>query len=336
MRPVVRSSPRMLGRTRLAAWLKAGVIASSIAGAWVAAQSNSVGVPADGPIAVDAVPVPLNPQNPADVAIGDFVYAGGVHLTSLQTDRLHGLSDLLFTGTDRFTALGDDGILFDARLLFDGENRLVGVADGRLTALTGENGQPLSGKPETDAEGIARLASGDRLVSFEQRHRIWLYPVAGGPPRPAPAPTVSFPANGGMEALAADPDAGGDAYIVGAEESGQTWNCRLSAPACSEGPAVDKPSDFGLVAMTRLPGMRTAYLLRAYDRERGNRITLRIMHAATEVARMEMARPMTIDNFEALAAVPRADGGLRFYLLSDDNGPSLQRTLLLAFDWRPR
>jgi hypothetical protein len=27
-----------------------------------------------------------------------------------------------------------------------------------------------------DAEGMAILANGDRLVSFERNHRIWLYP----------------------------------------------------------------------------------------------------------------------------------------------------------------
>jgi hypothetical protein len=26
---------------------------------------------------------------------------------------------------------------------------------------------------------------------------------------------------------------------------------------------------------------------------------------------------------------------IRFYLISDDNGSATQRTLLLAFDWRP-
>jgi hypothetical protein len=50
---------------------------------------------------------------------------------------------------------------------------------------------------------------------------------------------------------------------------------------------------------------------------------------------MDMAPPMTVDNFEGLAAVPRTDGSVRFYLLSDDNGLAHQRTLLLAFDWRP-
>jgi len=327
-------------RQRIGAWLRAGVVVSSIAGVWATPQSSPVAPTLNGAIGIDAVPVPLNPQDPSEVAIGDFLYAGGLELTSRQTDRLHGLSDLFVTGTDRLTAIGDDGILFGARLVLDESERLVGVEDAHLTLLTGEDGKPLPGRAagdaEGDAEGLTQLASGDRLVSFERRHRIWLYPAAGGLPRRVPAPEGPFSPNEGMEALAADPEAGADAYVVGAEDSGDTWTCRLSSTACIQGPSVDKPEEFGLVAITRLPGMETAYLLRAFDEARGTRITLKILRSTTLVARMDLAPPMTIDNFEGLAAVARTDGRVRFYLLSDDNGSASQRTLLLAFDWRPR
>ena len=269
------------------------------------------------------------------MAIGDFHYAGGLFLTSRQTDQLHALSDLEVTGTDRLTAIGDLGVLVHARLVLDGAGRLVGLADARLTSLTGEDGKPFSNKTDADAEGLALLPNGDRLVSFERRDRIWLYPAGGGPPRPVPMPDVSFPLNLGMEALAADPESGTDAYIVGAEASGDTWTCRMRSKPCVRGPTVDKPSAFGLVAIKRLPGMRTVYLLRAFD-ALGSRNTLQIFRSTRMVARMDMAPPLTVDNFEGVAAVPRPDGGVRFYLLSDDNAQATQRTLLLAFDWRPR
>jgi hypothetical protein len=322
-------------RNRIGAWLAAGAIVVSIAGIWAARQSAPVAETAGGAIAIEAMPVPLNPRNLSETAIGDFFYAGGLVLTSRQTNRLHGLSDLTVTEGDRITAVGDEGILFEARLVLDGGERLVGVADARLTSLVAEDGDALAGKPEADAEGVAGFANGDRLVSFERLHRIWLYPAAGGPPRAGPAPVARFPANGGMEALAADPETAADAYIVGAEESGDTWACRLSSPQCIQGPAVAKPAEFGLVAIDRLPGMLDVHLLRAFDPVRGNRITLEILRSNASIARMDMAPPMTIDNFEGLAAVPRPDGGVRFYLLSDDNGSASQRTLLLAFDWRP-
>lgn len=325
---------------RSALWLiglAAGLVIEVLGcGVGVARQLSFPAPVASGSITIDAVPVPLNPENPSATTIGDFSYAGGLVLTSRDTESLHGLSDLEVTNTDRLTAVGDMGVLLDARLVLDSAGQLVGLADARLTPLMGEDGKPLFDKDDADAEGLAVLQSGDRLVSFERRHRIWLYPAAGGPPRPVPMPETNFPYNSGMEALAADPEAGADAYVVGAEDSGETWNCRLLQPHCIKGQSVDKPQEFGLVAIKRLPGRQTAYLLRAFDKTRGNRISLQIFHLDNLVARMDLAPPMTVSNYEGLAAVPRNDGGIRFYLISDDNADARQQTILLAFDWRSK
>ena len=53
------------------------------------------------------------------------------------------------------------------------------------------------------------------------------------------------------------------------------------------------------------------------------------------MGRLELARPLTTDNFEGVDVLPGKDGGLRFLLASDDNFSTEQRTLLLAFDWKP-
>ncbi|MET0293828.1 MAG: esterase-like activity of phytase family protein [Phenylobacterium sp.] len=290
-------------------------------------------VPADGTIRIVAEPVPLDPSDAARDRIGDFTFAGAVTLTSPDTARLHGLSDLEIAPDGGVMAVSDEGDLLRARLQLGKDGRLVGLSGGRITALPGLDGKPLPGKLAADAEGLALLPGGDLLVSFEQNHRIWLYPAAGGPPRPAPAPDAVFPANGGMEALGPDPAAGPDAYVVGGEESGQTWTCRLSAD-CRPGPPVAKDGAFGLVAVRRLSEGRTAWLLRAYDPLRGSRIELRIAGPHGDLASVTLSRPLTVDNFEGLAATPIA-GGYRFYLLSDDNFQSLQRTILMALDWRP-
>ena len=320
-------------RTRVRPWMAAAaVVCAAAAGARLSSQAGAP-VDAGGPIAIAAVPVVLNPDDPAVTSAGRFTYAGGFAFASTQTARLHGLSDLVITGADRLTAIGDEGVVFEARLQLDGHGRLTGLTDARLAPLTGPDGKPLVDKADADAEGVALLSNGDRLVSFERRHRVWLYPASGGAPRAVPSPEVGFPNNGGMEALAADPSVGPDAYVVGGEESGDTWNCRVSAP-CVKGPAIRKSPDFGLVAITRLPDLRTAVMLRAWDPLRGSRITLRILKGETVVDELSLARPMTVDNFEGLAAVPLSNGGLRFYILSDDNASPGQRTLLLAFDWR--
>jgi len=288
-----------------------------------------------GPIDIEAIPVPLNPEDPSAAPIGEFRYAGGLALSSKSSNRLHGLSDLEVTASGDLSAVSDLGSFFTARLALDEAGRLAGLSDPRLGPLVGPDGEPLAGKTETDAEGLAILPGGDRLVSFERDHRIWLYPAAGGPPRPAPAPKGPFNDNGGMEALAPDPESGADAYVVGAEDSGMTWSCRLSSKTCIEGPVVEKPEEFGLVAVEPLPGARTAYLLRAFDLARGCRIRLRIFRSSELLAQMEIAPPLTVDNFEGVAAVPGPSGALRFYLISDDNALPFQRTLLFAFDWVP-
>ncbi len=254
-------------------------------------------------------------------------------LTSTETDRLHGLSGVEVVEDNRLVAVSDFGDFVEARLLFDTGQRLIGLTDVRIAPLTDRDGRRLPGKTEADAEGLAILPTGDRLVSFERRHRVWLYPASGAPPRAVPAPDVNLPDNNGLEALAPDPETAPDAYVVGAELTGATWTCRVSA-SCVAGPVVDKPEEFGLVAMGRLSGNRTVYLLRAYDPARGTRVSMQIHGPAGLIDWMDMTPPMTLDNFEGVAAVPQPDGAVRFYLLSDDNASDDQRTLLLAFDWR--
>lgn len=287
-----------------------------------------------GPIGLHATAVPLDPRDAGHERIGAFRYAGGLQLESRTTTALHELSDLEVVG-DRLYAVGDSGVRFEARLLLGAGQRLIGLDQGRLYPLTDLAGQPLRQAEAADAEGMTRLANGDWLVSFERQDRIWLYPATGGKPRAIPAPRAKFPHNLGMEALGADPQTAPDAYLVGAEQSGRTWHCRLSRPDCTPGPTVAKAANFGLVALKRLPGNRTVYLLRAFDpATRINRNSLQLFQGSRKIAELDFANPLTIDNFEGVAAVPRPNGGLRFYLISDDNVNPRQRTYLMAFDWQ--
>jgi hypothetical protein len=287
---------------------------------------------------VEARPVPFDVTDPLRDHVGRFTYAGGLVLTSPDTGRLHGLSDLKVWPDGRLLSVGDEGDLFEARLVLDARGRLAGVTDGQLRPLIGEDGRPLpeEGKDEADSEGIAELANGDRLVSLERDDRILLYPAAGGPPRRVPAPDEHFPYNLGMEGLAEDPEAGSDAYVVGGEASGQTWICHLSS-GCQASVRVRKDQEQGLSAVATLPGGRRAYLLRAFSPLKGVRVTLRVTDAqGATLDELALAAPLTVDNYEGVAALPRPDGTVRFYLISDDNFSRLQRTLLLALDWRPQ
>ncbi|MCI3131021.1 esterase-like activity of phytase family protein [Phenylobacterium aquaticum] len=291
---------------------------------------------AAGPhVTVTAEAVPLNTKDPAQDRLGNFAYAGGLALTSNDTARLHGLSDLKVLAGNRIVSESDEGDLLEARLMLDAKGRLTGLADARMSVLHGPDGEPLQGKNESDAEGIAVLPDGDRLVSFEEDDRILLYPAKGGAPHVVNSPNVVFRHNLGMEALAADPSIAPDAYRVGQEDTGQTWICRLSAP-CVADRKIDVPLGSGLTAMAPLPQGRIAYLIRAWDPWRGSRVTLLVLDAqGAQVDRAEFAPPLTVDNFEGLGAVAKASGQVRFYLISDDNFSAKQRTLLLALDWTP-
>lgn len=314
----------------------AGLLAACVPNAPPATPAAPL--PASDAIRLETVVVPLNPNNPLQQKIGDFVYAGGIAVTSPDTSRLHGLSDLKLDNNGRLLAISDDGDFFEAKLVLGEDGRLVGLTDGRLRPLLDPQGKPVQGKEWGDAEGLALMPNNDRLVSFERRHRIWLYPADGGPPREAPMPKTLFSDNEGMEALAAYPFAGPDAYLVGGEE-GEFWLCRLSA-GCEVKPTQALGDNaFGFVAVAPFNGPAMATLHRAWDLVRGNRLVIRIVADPLTRPRTQAAftleAPLTRDNFEGLALATRPDGGLRLYLLADDNFNPAERTLLMAFDWKP-
>jgi hypothetical protein len=287
------------------------------------------------PIRIKAEPLPLDPDDPGHVRFDAFTYAGGLVLTSGDTGRLHGLSDLKIDAAGSLIAQGDEGDVLEAHLRLDAKGRPAGLDDAHMSRLVGPDGLELKRKDEADSEGVAVLANGDRLVSFERHDRILLYPAGGGRPRLAPSPDVAFPYNTGMEALAADPEHGADAYLVGSEGDGRLWACKVSG-TCVEQRRIAVPPAFGLTAIATLPDGRLAALTRAFDPLRSVRAQISITgRDGAELGRLAMAKPLNIDNFEGLAALPRPDGSIRFYVISDDNFAWFQRTLFMAFDWRP-
>lgn len=291
--------------------------------------------PAWQSILVTARPIPLNPKQLSQRRVGEFRYVGGLHLDS-ESDLFHELSDIEIGPGGKLMAVGDSGVQFEAHIVLDATGRPTGLKDSRIAVLAGPDGKPLTAKEDTDAEGLALLPNGDKLISFERNDRILRYPAKGGFPQAVPQPEVRFENNIGMEALGADPESGPDAYVVGAEGSGQTWRCRISAKTCQPGPTIAMPPGYNLVALKRLPGDRTAWLLRAYDPATDiTRIRFEIRQRNQSLAKLELTQPLSVDNFEGFSALPLPGGGYRVYLMSDDNDKARQRTLLLTFDWHP-
>ena len=299
-----------------------------------AAQLPLSPVPA-GPgirVAAQAVPEAPNPR-PAS----RFAYAGGLVLTSSDTSRLHGLSDLHVRPDGRLIVVSDEGDLVKGRIVLDAAGRLTGLADMTLVSLIDVDDRALSGrKADADTEGLALWPNGDLMISFELKHRILLYPATGGPPREAPKPDSDFPSNDGMEALALDPASGPDAYLVGREDTRQTWTCRLAGGCVARFVVAAPHGPSKLVAARPMPGGGWVFLLRDFQPLTGVTIWIVITDGSGRTVDVhEMKRPATVDNLEGVAVLPHKNGKVRLYLVADDNFSSGQQTLLLAFDWTP-
>jgi hypothetical protein len=209
-----------------------------------------------------------------------------------------------------FIAVEDEGELVRGRIVLDAQGRLAGVTGVTKAQLGNPEGGTVSGgKADTDSEGLALWPNGDLMISFEGRHRIWLYPapkgseMGGGRPHAVPFPDAPFPVNDGMEALAIDPQSGPTAYLVGREDTRETWICRL-AEACVPYLTAGKAEYGKLVAAARPAGRALGVPVPRL--QRAGRITSRLAitdRKGAELDLLTIARPANVDNTEGVAPV---------------------------------
>ncbi|MFA4939753.1 esterase-like activity of phytase family protein [Brevundimonas sp.] len=272
---------------------------------------------------------------PGGAQLADGVdFAGGLQLLAAPTSPLHSLSDLKLTGDGSFVTVSDAGDLVRGDIRLDAGGRLIGLDHFRSRRLTLEDGRAISDKQDGDAEGLVVTPSGDLLVSFERRHRIWNYgPLSALKTRPTPmrAPDFAFTENDGMEGLAVAPNG----WRVSGEAGG-VWNC--SAARCTvvtappETPVPD--SEYRTTGLDRDPSGDGWFVVqRLYRAPIDMRARVRRMAPDGTLGPIliELKLPGTTDNFEGIAAETR-HGKTRLYILSDDNFNPAQRTLMLAFD----
>jgi hypothetical protein len=340
--------PRGPRRRRLLGLLALLAVASALAGAY---SSISEVRPKGGAIAVESIPVPLDPTRPSRDRLGALVYRGGLWLRALddRARRFGGLSDLRVSADgSRAFVVSDCGEGVTATLSYDAEGRLVRAWDVRVVPLEVGTLEGL------DSESL--VMDEDSLeVGFEGRPKILAYrkdPPFGGPPRPLPVPqgVARCERNGGLETMA---DVGEGRRLLVCEErpfpsrtvpawigSGGHWTQRdyplvfeggwAGAPFRPTGAALLPDGDV-LVVERRFPplGARIVRLTGASLDGTG------ALHPR-EIARFEA--PLTLDNFEGIDVRLDASGRTLVYLVSDDNNcfkngldPIPQRTLLLMF-----
>ena len=301
------------------------------------------------PLALEAIQRKLDPENPALDRIGPFQVRGLLELRS-EDPRFGGLSGLVVSADGRsLEAVSDRGDWIAARPVYDTAGRLVGLADGRIAALRGLRGEALGVKFRKDAESLAPGGDGDGLlVAFEHEHRIWRYPRAEGavgerPVRIDPPPGIAAqPANEGIEAL--EQLADGSLLAIGSKTTrkdhypafllrGGAWQALwyhrganfepTGAALLPDGDLLVLERHFSLLAGVSIRLVRVA----------GSSIAGGATLSGEELARLR--QPLTIDNYEGIAARRGADGETLIYLLSDDNFNLIQRTLLMLLSLPP-
>ncbi|MEO0983566.1 MAG: esterase-like activity of phytase family protein [Pseudomonadota bacterium] len=299
------------------------------------------------PIEIEAEAIAFEPADAAEKALWGVRYAGGWALTS-PSARFGGLSGLEVFPSGNLLSIADNGAWVWINLDMDAMTPADG---GYIAQMRRADGGPLEGKSDADAEGLA-LLRGLALVSFERDHRIIAFDLEGcgaaarsalvaNIPRKGGGFTKDLPANSGPEALALTE---GGHLITGFEqimdEAGPIGLVRADGSVDVSG-RIDTPGGLSLTGFDVL-GDTLYSVHRLYAPVLGNRIAIlahkivededgvAVLRGAETLALLDPKTP--IDNFEGIAALAQEDGGVRLFLISDDNFSRRQQTLLFAFD----
>lgn len=274
---------------------------------------------------------------------GQLLFRGGLRL-SAGNRSFGGLSAMHLAEDGRMlTMVSDRGHWFRTRLVHDSDGRLIGTEGLESAPLLDRQGRPVM-RPFHDAEGLAQAPGGGFFVSFEHRHRLWRYRNISSPAEALDGPDglPSLPRNQGIEALTELPD--GRLLLMaegGGRASGPAWLGRPGGPW----QRLDYPrhGDYKPTGATLAPDGDILVVERRFSLLGGiGARILRIPLAGVVAGDLrgeelaELAPPLSVDNFEAIAAHRGPTGQTYIYLLSDDNLSALQSTLLLMFATDPR
>ncbi|MFC7536083.1 esterase-like activity of phytase family protein [Sphingomonas sp. GCM10030256] len=235
-----------------------------------------------------------------------------------ETARLGGVSALAIR-PDGLRALTDSGVLIDLPYPAAEPTRAL-VRD-----LPAGPGRPTF-KKFRDSESLSATGSG-WWVGFEHRHSLWLFDPAVRHARGrTDLSRLRWPVNAGAEAMVAD----GDGLLLLSESGREVVRVRSGRvqrlPLRDAGGA---PAD-----ATRLPDGTVLVTVRRFG----------ITGIRNRIARLERSspgyrlRPVAalplgpFDNVEGLAAQPRPGGGVRLWMITDNDLSRVRDTLLIALD----
>jgi hypothetical protein len=281
-----------------------------------------------------AEPVALNPDAPGESMLGPLRFLGGWELTS--DDRRFGAISALALDGDRLLALSDQGVLFRFAPPPAGEIAILPLSDGPGGA---------DSKVDRDSESMA-LSGGALWIAYENSNQVWRYDARTLAPaaRAAPPGMRRWSANRGAEALAR---LSGNRFLVireDVDDQGVSDAMLFFGDPAESGTRavplrIDPPEGERITDAASLPDGRLLLLSRRFGLWSGWTGHLLLAELPARSGQLMPVRPVaalespfTRDNMEAIA-ITQEEGRTIVWLASDDNLLSLQRTLLLKFEW---
>lgn len=332
----------MTARMRRHAALRQGVLALLVA-------SVAFGVVRAEPLDVKAGRIDSFKAGAEGRRFGQLEFMGGLRLTS-SNSLLGALSGIRFRPDGaQFVGVLDTGHWFTGTLVRDASGRISGVRDADISPMRDRRGQPAPGKSEMDAESLA-FVPGGIAVSYEQHHRIDLYPDPGyADARPKASVDMVIPfrelrGNRGLETLVRTPFSGplGGALLTISEESmddkGNLFAAILGGPLKGRF-TVKRSGNYDVTDAAFLPDGDLLVLERRFSL--ATSIGMRIRRIPGETIRpgalvdgavlIDADFSYRIDNMEGMDIVSGPGGEPRIIITSDDNHSLFQNTLMLEF-----
>jgi hypothetical protein len=327
-------TPRLLSPTGLAVMFACFALSA----AWAFRQQ--VG-PRDGAETITVTVVAVE----APARVGDLDVIAITEWTSADA-RFGGWSDMRVDARGRLIAISDQGHWLGLAK--------PAVSPGKQPAefgvLRDSLGRPLPTKHDADAEGLALLADGRALVSFEGQHRLDYYdiPARGFMAAAAPGPALvglnALGGNSGLEGLALLPDG----RLIAGAESGEIWVFSLDTGA-PHSRLLRQALPLGWMTTALAAADDTLFVLWRFFNPLNRELAVEVRTcpiaglaarrlACTRIAALQA--PFPTDNFEGLDVVRisarDAPPVYEVRLLSDNNFNRDQRTLYARFRYTPR
>lgn len=310
------------------------------------------------PLTITVSTVKWNVDDLAERHTGKLKYLGGIELNSDHSD-FGGLSGLHIesTGT-RLLAISDQGHWLSADLILNEAGLPIGLENATLAPLTDEAGAVLSGKSNTDAEGLSVHLKMDgtreACVSFERKHRVLCYPypetkLPQGPAHKRPLPssfTAQLANNGSLESLLVMEGEEETLLTIAEKSTTNAHPALLITGDVSVEKSIAEQPPYAITDAARVSSTGDIILLeRRFSPLAGVGLSLRRISEADWYepssdpikgdVLLNVGNRYSIDNMEGLSVVEKPDGAVWLHVISDDNFNSLQRTLLLTFELKP-